>query len=129
MQLQDKKDQALHLSCDAEKLERDIEVLLADIHDKKVELTEAVEDCQLLSIYLNTCVGESDLARVMNDAPTAVTPSDTRDDIFMIRCSSFALFHIMSYVLVKGFSEIRGRHMTTAEMNMAINRIMEHSKK
>ena len=119
------KHRAEKLSCDTDKLEGDIEGLLDDIREKEDELEDAVEDGQLLAGYLNTCVGDSDLTRVMVNTPVAVTPTDTRDDLFMLRCSSFALLHITSYVLVKGFSDIRGRHMTTAEMNDAINKIME----
>ena len=120
-----KQREADQFSCDADKLENDVEELQASIREKEAELADVEEDRVLLAGYLNTYVGGSDLAKVLADNPGTIAPVDTRDQVTMLRCSSFALLHTMSFLMVQGFVDVHGRHMTTAEMNTAIMRIME----
>ena len=120
-----KQLEADQFSCEADKLENDVEELQASIREKEAELADVEEDSVLLAGYLKACVGGSDLAKVLADNPGTIAPVDTRDQVTMLRCSSFALLHTMSFLMVQGFVDVHGRHMTTAEMNIAIMRIME----
>lgn len=94
------------------------------------QLDDALEDLNLVSEYLQHVRGCDNVASVLSDGYRAnpanvANPNVSRNQLFMLRCSAFAILHSCSYTIIKGYQEFTNRSPTMQEVHRAVQQIMD----
>jgi prophage antirepressor-like protein len=103
------------------------------INASSESLACAREDLSVVTDYLTKFCSSLNVASVLCDkySSSPVIASDpmvNRNRIVMLRCATFNILHVASFIFVRGFQECKGRIMTCQEANQAVAFVMNVSE-
>jgi prophage antirepressor-like protein len=99
------------------------------VHTNSESLKGAREDLRAVTAYLTKFCSIMNVASVLceqygSSSAIASDPMVNRNRIVMLRCATFNILHVASFILVRGFQECKGRLMTCQEAEKAVAFVM-----